>query len=223
MFKKRTLLFAAFAVFSLFAFRTFDNGKYFEIAKNLEIFTNAYKELNHGYVDELDPGGLMRTGLDAMMGSLDPFTNYISETDIEGYRYLTEGKYNGIGANSTKIGDWVVITEIYENSAALKAGLKAGDQIVSIDGQNAKGKSPEEVQAILRGFPGTKVELVVKRPGTSKDVTTTFIREEVNIPNVPHSGMVAEGIGYVNLTTFTQNAGENVGKAIKELQKITRL
>jgi carboxyl-terminal processing protease len=219
MTKKRTLLIAAFGIFSLFAFKGLDNGKYFEIAKNLEIFTNAYKELNHAYVDELDPGGLMRTGLDAMLGSLDPFTNYISETDIEGYRYLTEGKYNGIGANSAKIGDWVVITEIYENSAAQKAGMIAGDMLVSVDGQNAKGKSPDEVQTILRGFPGTKVDLVVKRQGAPKDIPVTLVREEVNVPNVPHSGMVADGIGYVNLTVFTRDAGDNVAKAIKELKK----
>jgi carboxyl-terminal processing protease len=219
MFKKRTFYLFTIGLLSLVAFKTLDNGKYFEIAKNLEIFTNAYKELNHSYVDDLDPGGLMRTGLDAMLGSLDPFTNYISETDIEGYRYLTEGKYNGVGANSAKIGDYVVITEIYENSAALKAGLKAGDQILSVDGQNAKGKSPDEVQTILRGFPGTKVDLTVKRPGEAKDISVTLTREEVNIPNVPHSGIVGDGIGYVNLTVFTRDAGENVAKAFKELKK----
>jgi carboxyl-terminal processing protease len=217
--KKRTLLLAGMAVSTLFAFRTYDNGKFFEIAKNLEIFTNAYKELNHSYVDELDPGGLMRTGMDAMVSSLDPFTNYISETDIEGYRYLTEGKYNGIGANSSQIGEWVVITEIFENSAAQKAGIKAGDKVVSVDGQNAKGKSPDEVQSILRGFPGTKVDLVLKRAGEAKDVAVTLVREEVNVPNVPHSGIVADGIGYVNLTVFTRDAGDNVAKALKELKK----
>ena len=84
--KKRLLIFLTLGVCSLFAFKELDNGKYFEIAKNLEIFTNAYKEINHSYVDELDPGAVMRTGLDAMLESLDPFTNYISETDIEGYR-----------------------------------------------------------------------------------------------------------------------------------------
>jgi carboxyl-terminal processing protease len=217
--KKRVFYLLVIGSLGFFSFKTLDNGKYFEIAKNLEIFTNAFKELNHAYVDELDPGSLMRTGLDAMLLSLDPFTNYISETDIEGYRYLTEGKYNGIGANSAKIGDFVIITEIYENSAAQKAGIKIGDAIVSVDGQNAKGKTPDEVQTILRGFPGTKVSLMVRRPGESKDIPINMTREEVNIPNVPHSGMVANGIGYVNLTVFTRDAGENIAKAVQELKK----
>ena len=119
-------------------------GKYFDIAKNMEIFANAYREVNHSYVDELDPNKLMRQGLDAMLEGLDPFTNYISETDIEGYRIQMDGMYNGVGAQGKRIGEWVVITEIYENSPAHKAGLKVGDAFIAIDGQNAKGKTESQ-------------------------------------------------------------------------------
>jgi len=193
-------------------------GKYFDISKNLELFANAYREINHGYVDVLDPGKLMRQGLDAMLEGLDPFTNYISETDIEGYRIQNDGKYNGVGAEGLKMGDYMVITEIIEDSPAHKAGLKVGDAIAAVDGQNAKGRSEQEVLAFLRGYPGTETELLVRRPGENKDLKIKLKREEVNIANVPHSGIVAEGIGYINLTTFTQDAGPNVANALQQLK-----
>lgn len=191
---------------------------YFDIAKNLEIFANAYKEINQNYVDVLDPGKLMRLGLDAMLEGLDPFTNYISETDIEGFRYQTDGKYNGVGAVARKRGDYVVISDIYENSPAQKCGMKVGDEIRSIDGQNAKGRSEEAVLEFLRGFPGTEASIRVFRPVENKELTLTLERADVTIPNVPHSGFVAEGIGYINLTTFTQDAGKNIGDAFNQLR-----
>lgn len=194
-------------------------GKYFDIAKNMEIFANAYREVNHSYVDELDPNKLMRQGLDAMLEGLDPFTNYISETDIEGYRIQMDGMYNGVGAQGKRIGEWVVITEIYENSPAHKAGLKVGDAFIAIDGQNAKGKTESQVLDFLRGYPGTKSELLIRRSGERKDLTIDLERGEVIVPNVPHSGLVAEGVGYINLTTFTQDAGENVGNALRSLKE----
>ena len=109
-----------------------DHGKFFEISKNIEIFTNLYKELNTYYVDDLDPSKLMRTGVDAMLNSLDPYTNYISESDIEGYRYITEGKYNGVGASFDKTDEYVFVTNIFDASPSQKAGLKSGDKIVEI-------------------------------------------------------------------------------------------
>jgi carboxyl-terminal processing protease len=193
-------------------------GKYFDIAKNLEIFANAYREVNHSYVDELDPNQIMRRGMDAMLMGLDPFTNYMSETDIEGWRIQTDGTYNGVGATGQRMGDWVTITEIIENSPAHKAGLVVGDALISIDGQSAKGKNEQQVLDFLRGFPGTKTDLMVRRPGAPKDVKITLERGEVNIPNVPHSGLVAENIGYVNLTTFSQDAGSNVAEAVIKLK-----
>ncbi|MCB0618683.1 MAG: S41 family peptidase, partial [Saprospiraceae bacterium] len=196
-----------------------DQGKYFEISKNLEIFTNLYKEINTYYVDDLDPSKIMRTGIDAMLESLDPFTNYISESDIEGFRYITEGRYNGIGAQIALIRDYVTITEPYEDSPAFKAGLKAGDQIVAVEGRSAKGKTPDEVDAILKGYPGTEIELTVRRPGEDKDLSIKLSRDEVKVPNVPYSGMVNDGIGYIALTTFTRDAGRNVGDALMKLKK----
>jgi carboxyl-terminal processing protease len=193
-------------------------GRYFDISKNLEIFANAYREINHGYVDDLDPNQVLHRGLKAMLEGLDPFTNYISETDIEGYRIQTDGKYNGVGATGKKMGDYMVVTEIIENSPAHKAGLKVGDAIAAVDGASAKGKTEQQVLEFLRGFPGTSAQLTVIRPGSAKNVTLSLNRDEVNIPNVPHFGLVAENIGYINLTTFTQEAADNIANALKDLK-----
>ncbi|RMF21424.1 MAG: S41 family peptidase [Bacteroidetes bacterium] len=195
-----------------------DHGKYFEIAKNIEIFTNIYKEVNTYYVDELDPGKLMRTAVDAMLKSLDPYTNFISESDIEGFRYVTEGKYNGIGAQIRVIDGYITIAEPYEKSPAMEAGLRAGDQIIAVDGHNAVGKTPEEVNEILKGYPGTEVELTIKRPGVDKELKVRLVRDEVKVPNVPYVGFVADDVGYIVLTTFTRDAGRNVAGALKDLE-----
>ncbi|MCB9293121.1 MAG: S41 family peptidase [Lewinellaceae bacterium] len=195
------------------------DNKYFEILKNIEIFTNLYKEINTYYVDDVDPGHLMRVGIDAMVESLDPFTNYISESEIEGYRFMTEGKYNGIGAISQKMGDFVTITELYQGQAADKAGLRPGDKIIAVDGQDATGKDPDAINNILRGFPGTSVKLTIRRPGREGDFDLDLVRGEVQVPNVPYHGVVADGIGYVALTTFTRDAGSNVANAVRELKE----
>ena len=196
-----------------------DHGKYFEISKNIEIFTNLYKEINTYYVDDVDPAKLMRTGVDAMLESLDPYTNYISESEIEGFRYITDGKYNGIGAMIRTIDSKVTVTEPYDGCPAQKAGLKAGDEILSIDGKSTKNKSTDDVSNILKGFPGTEVVLKVKRPGTEQPLKITLTRDEVLVPNVPYSGMLNEEVGYISLITFTRNAGKNVGDALKKLKE----
>lgn len=195
-----------------------DHSKFFEIAKNIEVFTNLYKEINAGYVDDLDPGQLMRTGVDAMLESLDPYTNYISEADIEGYRYITEGKYNGIGAKFHVIDDVITITQVYENSPAFKADLKPGDKIIAVDGKSAEGRNEEEVSEILKGYPGTEVLLTIERPSQKSPLKITLMREQVSVPNVPYHGIVNDNIGYVALTTFTREAGKNVAEAVKEMK-----
>ncbi len=197
------------------------DGKYFEISKNIEIFTNLYKELNTNYVNELDPSKLMRTGVEAMLNSLDPYTNYISESDIEGYRFITEGKYNGVGASFDKLNDDVLVTEIFEKSPAQKGGLKTGDRIVAVDGKKASGKSIEEVGDALKGSAGSSVELSVSRmqtDGSFKNQRIKLTRDEISEQNVPYSGLVGEHVGYIVLTTFTRESGDNVRKAFLDLK-----
>lgn len=198
---------------------TKDHDKLFEISKNIEIYTNLYQEINTHYVDDLNPSKMMRIGIDAMLEALDPYTNYISESEIEGYRYITEGKYKGIGADFIKIGEAVTIAAPLENSPASKAGLKAGDVLIAVDGKEVTGKSSSDVSRFLKGFPGTEVELTIRRPGTSKTQQLTLIRDEVKVKNVPYSGMLNEEVGYLALTTFTRNAGRNVADAIKKLKE----
>ncbi len=193
-------------------------NKQFEIAKNIEIFANVYKEINANYVDETDPSSLMKTGIDAMLHQLDPFTNYISEVQIENYRIAVEGKYNGIGVRAKKIGDYVTLTEIYKDYPAFKAGLKVADEILAVNGQDGKGKDSEDLFQIMRGMPKSEVELTVRRPGVKEKINIKLIRDEVNIPNVPYSGMVDSTTGFIQLTTFTDNAGKNVREALRKLK-----
>lgn len=195
-----------------------DNNKFFEISKNIEIFANVYREVNTYYVDEIEPSQLMRVGIDAMVESLDPYTNYISESQIEGYRFITEGRYNGIGASSETIKDLITITELYEGQPADKAGLKVGDRILAIDGKVTKGKTEEDINNILRGFPGTEVELLIERPGKTEPFSVKLLRDEVEAKNIPYSGKIADHIGYINLSTFTRDAGANVADALRTLQ-----
>ncbi len=218
-FTKKIFFFLVVIAFLGTAAKQVNSGKYFEMAKNLEIFANIYKELNKNYVDELDPAKTMRVGIEAMLNSLDPYTNFYSESDIEVARMMTEGKYSGIGAGVKKMGDYPVITDVYENCPAYKAGLRAGDIIVAVEGQNAKGKGPEDVYDIMKGTPGTEMEITIRRAGLPKETKVKLKRDEVDVPNVPYSGMVNEDIGYVNLTTFTRDAGPNVEKAFKELKE----
>ncbi len=216
--KKRYLFPVLFAAVAGIAAVNVDNGKYFEIAKNIELFANVYREINTNYVDELDPARTMRIGIDAMLKSLDPFTNYISESEIEGYRFLSEGKFNGIGATIQKIGDFPVVTETTENCPAFKGGLKAGDVIVSVDGKSAKGRDADEVYDIMKGAPGSEMELKIKRPGENKEMKITVKRDEVEVSNVPYHGMLKDNIGYLTLTTFTKDAAVNVSKAVSDLK-----
>ncbi|MDX1478520.1 MAG: S41 family peptidase [Saprospiraceae bacterium] len=201
----------------LWSFTSKTDNKYFEISKNIEIFTNVYKELNTWYVDDLDPATVMRTGIDAMVAALDPYTVYYSESQIEGYRQ-TEGRYDALGAVVKLIDDYPTIVEPFENSPAVRAGLKAGDQIIAINGESAQGRSTEDVTSVVRGVPGTTVSLRIRRPGEKGEQDITLTRGEVAAPNVPYSGLVDKGIGYIALTTFTQNAGRNVSNALRDLK-----
>lgn len=195
-----------------------DKDKYFEIFRNIELFTNIYKELNANYVDDLDPNTLMRTGIDAMMNSLDPYTTYYSEAQVESYRLSVDGKYNGLGATSESIDGKEIVTDLSFEGPAYKAGIAVGDVIQSINGQNTSGRSHEDILQFIRGYPGTTIELGVFRPNEDKSLQFRITRSEVDQPNVPYHGMLDENIGYVYLTTFTQDAGKNIARAIREMR-----
>tara|TARA_B100000767_G_scaffold199867_1_gene186829 strand:+ start:2260 stop:3906 length:1647 start_codon:yes stop_codon:yes gene_type:complete len=191
---------------------------YFEIAKNLDIFTTLYKELNTFYVDETDPGKLMKEGIDKMLKSLDPYTTFIPESDIEDFRFMTTGQYGGIGAIITKRNDYVYVSEPYKGFPAQKAGLMAGDKILEINGKTAKGKTTEEVSKVLKGQPNTSVTLLIERKNLEKPFEVTFDRERVSVKSVPYSDYIENGIGYIKLRSFTRNCSKDIKNAILELK-----
>lgn len=198
-----------------------NSSTYFEISKNLDIFATLYKELNTYYVDQVEPSDLMREGIDGMLESLDPYTNYISEADIEGYRLQTTGKYGGIGSLIRTINKEIIVAEPYEGYAADKAGLKAGDIIVTIDGEAAYGKTTEEISKLLKGQANTTVNVTLKRlqaDSSFKTMDVVITREEIKIKNVPYYGMVDNEVGYIRLSNFTENAGKEVRDALEALK-----
>jgi carboxyl-terminal processing protease len=205
------------AATSFISFGFIDN--YFEVSKNLDIMATMYKEVNTYYVDEIDANKLMRTGIEAMLASLDPYTNYISESEIEDYRFMTTGQYGGIGARITSSEGYILITDVYKGFPADKAGIKVGDLIKEADGKDTKDKNSSEVSDILKGTPGTSVNVMVKRPGKEELEKVEIVREKISVKNVPYVGFAEEGIGYITLRSFTQNAGNEVRDAVNELKK----
>ncbi len=194
---------------------------YFEISKNLDIYNNLFKELNTYYVDPIEPGKLVKTGVDAMLDDLDPYTNYITESDIEDYEFMTTGKYGGIGANMHRKGDDIYIGDVYENSPAQKAGLHPGDVVVSIDNQVVKGKSIDDLSLLLKGSPGTQLTLKIKDAYTNAESQKIITRGEIEISSVPYAALLGpeKNIAYVKLTQFTQGCARQVRDAYDSLQK----
>lgn len=194
-------------------------NKSFEILKNLEIFGSAYGEIEKNYVDDVKSGELIQKALDAMMETLDPYTVYIPEANIEDYKILTMGQYGGIGSMIHWRDNNVYISEPYEGFPADKAGLKPGDKIVSVNGQDTKGRTVSDVSALLKGQAGTPLDLTIERSGESKLIQVRMMRQEIKIDNVTYSGVIGDKIGYIRLDGFTQSAGEEVKNTFLALKK----
>ncbi len=189
----------------------------FALSKNLEIFSSVYKTLYTTYVDDINEGELIKTAIDAMLAKLDPYTNYYPESDLEDVKLQLLGEYGGIGALIHQKGDSVYISEPYEGLPAYEAGLKAGDLILEVNGQNARGKNSDQVREILRGQAGSTINIKVKRYNEEKSFT--FKRKEITLPNVPYSGIIGEDLGYIKLNEFTKNAANNILSAFNTLKK----
>lgn len=189
----------------------------FELSKNLEIYADILRQLNLNYADDIKPGELSTTAIDAMLAKLDPYTVYVPESRREDFELMTRGEYGGIGALIQKQGEYVVITEPYEDFPAQELGLKAGDEIYAINGESAKGKSSPEVSEKLKGSPGTSIILTIKSYGDTITRDVEVIRKKIKIPNIPFYGMVANDIGYINLTQFNPNSAIEVKTAFNDL------
>ena len=191
----------------------------FEIAKNVDIFITVLRELNAKYADEITPGDLTETAINAMLESLDPYTVYYPENKIEDVKMMTAGQYGGIGSLIQQRDKQVIISEVYEGWPAQKSGLLAGDVILKIDGKSTEGKSSSDVSAILKGQPGSTLAIEVFRPTKNKKLSFNIKREEVKLPNLPYYGMLDSEIGYIKLDQFTENAGKEVKDAFLDLKK----
>lgn len=214
---KKIVLVVSLLLTSIFSVGFVDN--YFEISKNIDIFTTLYKELNIFYVDETDPGELMKKAIDSMLESLDPYTTYIPESEMEDFRFMTTGQYGGIGAIISKRGDYVMISEPYEGFPANKAGLIAGDKLLEINGKSVKGKSTEDVSKVLKGQPNTTVNVLIERIGKDSPFEVELKREEIKVKSVPYSTILDGNIGYIKMTSFTRNVSNEVAEAFKEISE----
>jgi len=192
--------------------------KEFEWSKNLEIYHSMVRELEMYYVDETDPGKLIRTSIDKMLQTLDPYTVYIPESQTEDLQLMTTGEYGGVGATIGQDSTTVFISDPYEGSPVAKAGLRAGDIIKKVDDRSVEGKTTAEISPLMKGPVGSTVRITVERPYTREKITVNLTREKIRFPNVPSFSMVGEGMGYIRLSGFTEGAGREVRDALLNLK-----
>ena len=202
-------------------FITHYSNDYYEISKNLDIFGKLFRDVNTMYVDDTDPEKLIRTGIDAMLESLDPYTTFISEEESDQVRFLTKGEYGGIGALVGKRKGRILIIEPYEDFPADEAGIKAGDQLLKVeDSLITEDMTIADVRDLLRGKKGTEVDITVLRNGA--ETALRVKRDRIKIPNVPYFGFVREDVGYISLEGFTENASQEVIKALDQLKATSK-
>jgi carboxyl-terminal processing protease len=188
----------------------------FRIGKNLDIFFSLFRELNTFYVDEIDPDKVIKAGIDNMLKTLDPYTVYFPESEVDEFNIMTTGKYGGIGSLVRSTSDYVVISEVYKGFPADKVGIKPGDILKKVDGISLKGLLQDKVSEKLKGNPGTEITVTIERNG--KETDYPLKREKIIMPSVPYYGMIDSKTGYIRFTTFTQNCIEDVRTALNALE-----
>lgn len=190
----------------------------FQVSKNIDVFASLYKEININYVEETNPSELMKNGIDAMLGNLDPYTEYIPESEIEDYKLkYVSTQYGGIGAGTLFIEGKLFVNEVSEGYPADKQGIKPGDQLVKINDSEIKGKDRAQISQLLRGPKGSSVDLVIIRDGAV--ISKKLTRDEIKQPNVSYSGMTADNIAYIRLDKFLENSAQEVKDAALALAK----
>ncbi len=215
---QRSLYLGAFLIVLLSVGFTSTRNKDLELVKNLDIYYTLFRELNMFYVDETDPEQLVTTSINSMLSSLDPYTTYIPESDMDDFKFQTTGEYGGIGSLIRRSGKQVLIAEPYDGFPAAKVGIRAGDVILEVDGKATEDLPIESVSDRLKGKPGTELKLKVERYGEEKPLDYTLVREKISIRNVPYYGMLEPGTGYIRLSNFTTGAANEVEKAYKSLK-----
>ncbi|MCK9452491.1 MAG: S41 family peptidase [Bacteroidales bacterium] len=195
------------------------NQNNFEISKSLDIYTSLLRELNLSYVDEINPAELNEIAIKSMLEDLDPYTVFVPEAEIENFQLMTTGEYGGIGSLIQLIDGKVTITEPYAGFPAQKSGLIPGDAILEINGVDATGKNTSAISELLKGQPGSAIELKIKREGFDKPLSKTLIREKIKIDNIPYHTVFENGIGYLLLTGFTQKAASEMKEILLQMKE----
>ncbi|MBV8254382.1 MAG: S41 family peptidase [Chitinophaga sp.] len=201
----------------IFAFD--ENNKYFLIAKNLDLFAAFYHELDTYYVDDLPPEKTIRKGMESILDDTDPYTDFIAEDNLDELKYMATGKYGGVGASIGTNGEWTNITDVYPGSPMDKANVKPGDILESMDGRSLKNIPQDSISKMLKGTPGTAIDIVFRNPVTNAVATKKIVRQEINVKAVSYSGFVKNDIGYIKMTQFTENSGNMVRKAFEQLKQ----
>ncbi len=196
------------------------NDDLFQISKNLDVFASVYKEINLNYVDEINPSKLVKTGVDAMLEGLDPYTEFVPESEIEDYKLkYVSTQYGGIGASIFTRNKKVYISEVAEGFPAQRGDVHPGDQLVKINDINLEGKTSDQVSALLKGSKGAPIKLTIKREGVADAMDKNLLRDEIKQPNVSYFGMVEGNMGYIKLDKFLENSGDEVTNALVTLKK----
>jgi len=217
--KKAGIVIVGVLVFAIGFFGFKQDDKNFQIAKNLDIYYTLFRELNLFYVDEVDPTKLVKTSIDKMLESLDPYTNYIPEDDVEDFRFMTTGEYAGIGALISKQKNKIIISEPYEGFPAQKSGLKAGDVLLEVAGKSTEKMSTSDVSNLLKGPASKPIVVKVERYGQKKPIVIEIVREKIQIDPVPYYGMLDKETGYIRLSNFTEDCTERVKIALIDLKE----
>ena len=216
--KKLLILLSVSAVFLLLVAST-PNKRFFEIAKNIEIYSSLFKTISEVYVDEVNPNQLLNTTVESMLANLDPYTVYISEDKIEDFRTMSTGQYGGIGASTVRLDGHVFISAVVQEGPAEKAGIEVGDEVITASGTPVLHKSNEELNQLVRGQAKTIIVLGIRKNGATTPINMDVERDKIIIKNVPYYGVLKDNVGYIKFTQFTENGGKNIGKAVRELKK----
>lgn len=219
--KRGNKIFYAVVTVILFSgFITRDNDIYFEINKSIDIFGRVYKEINLNYVDELNPEEFMLAGIEGMLGSLDPYTNFLDANAQKDFEIITTGKYGGIGASIGLRNDNVTVVDLIEGYSAQRQGIRVGDIILKIDDTPLSKDNYENLSELLKGDKGTTVKMTIKREAVNEVLTFNLVREEIEIKNLTYYGFVPEesGNAYLKLSGFSHSAGDEIKKALLELK-----
>ncbi len=195
------------------------DGDYFlEVNKSIDVFGRVYKEITANYVDEIQPSKFMETGIEAMLGSLDPYTTYIDREEGDEVELLTSGKYGGIGVTIGHRDGVIQVISVMDGYSAQKQGILPGDRIMAVDDVPVSDRKPDEVRNLTRGSPGTEVRLLIEREGEEAQLPFVLIREEIRLKDVTFVSSLGDGIGYIRLERFSRKAGEEVRQALKKLE-----